>query len=120
VKPDLKKLDDYYQLFPKDIKDQGVIKFATYPPLNFPTKIADLWDGYLPIWRKHAEEDKNLSTISLEDDSELLKELEVKKNAMPFYGTGPLSSDDAKHLIISRKIRSRKGKWRTIPKKNSN
>lgn len=39
IKPELKKLDEYYDALPQEVKDEGIIKFTTYPPQNLPTKI---------------------------------------------------------------------------------
>jgi hypothetical protein len=92
------------------------MKFANYPPLNMPTVVAELWDGYLPVWRKHAEEEEKRGPQPVSDDSELLDKLKAKKNAPRYTGPGVISSDEAKYVTISRRIRSRKGKWRTVPK----
>lgn len=116
IKPDLKRLDEYYDLLPQKIKDEGIIKFATYPPQDIHTKIAELWDKYLPIWRKHDDEDRSKKSKSKKSDKKLLEYLKSFKNAPVYKGTGPISSDEANRVTITRNISTRKGKWRTVPK----
>ena len=115
IKPDLCKLDKYYELLPQEVKDEGIIKFATYPPQDLPTKIAEIWDKYLPIWRKHDDEDKKKYKEN-KNNEELLKYLKSIKKAPLYRGTKPISSDAANNVTITRNIRTRKGKWRTVPK----
>jgi hypothetical protein len=116
LKPDLKRLDEYYDLLPQAVKEKGIIKFATYPPQDTSTKIAELWDKYLPMWRKHANEKKTKSRSPKETDGDLLKHLKSLENAPPYNGPGPILSDEANSITITRNIRTRKGKWRTVPK----
>lgn len=115
IKPDLMKLDDYYEKLPQEVKNEGIMRFATYPPHDIETKIAELWDKYLPAWRKHDQEERLKPRGLPSSDPELMKRLRSVKTA-PRYTGRMVSSDDAESVTISRMIRSRKGKWRTVPK----
>lgn len=115
IKPDLMRLDEYYEKLPQEIKNEGIIRFATYPPHDIETRIAKLWDKYLPTWRKHDQEERSKPREMPKNDPELMKRLKSVKTA-PQYGGRVISSDDAESVTISRMIRSRKGKWRTVPK----
>jgi len=75
-----------------------------------------LWDKYLPIWRKHDDKQKGKKRGKKESDKELLKHLKSLENAPLYRGVGPISSDEASSVTITRNIRTRKGKWRTVPK----
>jgi len=114
LKPDLTRLDEYYDKLPQEVKDEGIIRFATYPPYDMETKISKLWDKYLPIWRKHDQEDRSGPKI-VEQDPELLKRLDRVETA-PRYTGRVVSSDEAESVTFSRTISTRKGKWRTVPK----
>ncbi|HXV80432.1 MAG TPA: hypothetical protein VEG60_11175 [Candidatus Binatia bacterium] len=61
LKEDLGKLDRYFSLFPEEIKNEGVFRFATYPPKEGSFLVTQLWDKYLPGWRKSESEREPLS-----------------------------------------------------------
>src|SRR5262249_30979189 len=55
LKEDLIKLDNYYSMFPEEIKARGVMNFAYYPPTDSSYLVTQLWDKHLPKWRESAK-----------------------------------------------------------------
>lgn len=116
VKPELHILNAYYETLPEEVRQEGIIRFATYPPQQMIGKIHQLWDQYLPVWRKHDEENRTKPLPPTRSDGALLERLKASENAPVFTGARQISSDDAKHVTITRRVRAKKGKWFTIPK----
>lgn len=52
----LRELDDYYDQFPDQVKELGVMVFAHYPPAELDNLVIELWDKHMhPDWRYGAE-----------------------------------------------------------------
>jgi len=112
LKSDLARLNEYYWTLPSDIKEQGVMKFAHYPPVEGEFLVARLWDKFMaPEWRQRAKEPPK--EISPERERELVEML----NRMKKEGrlTEPFDSDEADELQIQRKVPIKKGSWRLLP-----
>jgi hypothetical protein len=61
LKPDLRKLDAYYDAFPDDVKERGVMSFAVFPPLDDTFLVTRLWDKHMsPKWRQASSRRKPL------------------------------------------------------------
>lgn len=115
LKADTKLLDEYYSKLPEDVKLQGIMKFAIYPPEDIDTLIGKLWDKYLPIWRKHSAE-KHAEKKSPEDSKKLVEHLNnLEKNSQPIVTDNPVTADEADHVMFRRYMPIRKGKWRLLP-----
>lgn len=115
LKADMKKLDEYYSKLPDELKEQGIMRFAVYPPEDMETLIAKLWDKYLPIWRKHASEKKS-EKKDPEDSKKLVEHLNnLEKNSQPITTERPVTADEADHVMFQRTMRLRKGKWKLLP-----
>jgi len=115
LKSNLKILDDYYSSFPDDIKEQGIMKFAVYPPENTAPLISELWDRFLPLWRKHREK-KSEPPISEDSEKEIVKNLKKNlKEAVPIDSNIQLTSDNADYTLFKRMVLIKKGKWRILP-----
>lgn len=115
LKADTKLLDEYYSKLPEEVKIQGIMKFAIYPPDDIETLIGKLWDKYLPIWRKHSSE-KRIEKKSPEDSKKLVERLNnLEKNSQPIVSDNPVTADEADHVMFSRSMPLRKGKWRLLP-----
>lgn len=112
LKSDLAKLNDYYSALPPEIKEQGVMKFAHYPPVEGDFLAAKLWDKFMrPEWRQWAKEPP--MKISPERERELIKMLNrMKKEGRP---TEPFGSDEANKLQVQHKVPMKKGSWRLLP-----
>lgn len=94
-KSGLKKVDEYFSQLPDDIKEQGVMKFATYPPRDVQTSIGDIWDKVFRKWRTHAEEYEKKR--DLPPDKNLAEHLKnVDKESIPIRKQ--ITSDQADHV----------------------
>lgn len=116
LKSDLKILDDYYSSFPDDIKEQGIMKFAVYPPENTASLTSQLWDRFLPLWRKHLEERKFKPPISEDSEKEMVRNLKKNlKESVPIDNNIRPTLDNADRVLFKRMVLIKKGKWRILP-----
>ena len=116
LKSNLKILDDYYSSFPDDIKEQAIMKFAVYPPENTAPLISELWDRFLPIWRKHREEKKSKPPINEDYEKDMVRNIKKNlKKAVPVDNNIQLTTDNADHVLFKRMVLIKKGKWRILP-----
>lgn len=114
-KEDMKILDDYYSNLSEELKLQGIMKFAVYPPEDIDNLTAKLWDKFLPIWRKHSEQ-KRKEKKDPEESRKLVQHLNhVEKESQPFQSTPSITADEADHVMFKRTMPLRKGKWRLLP-----
>jgi hypothetical protein len=113
LKADLARLDAYYDAFPDAVKLRGTMSFATWPPTDGDFLTASLWDKLMrPDWRDLAK--KPPMTMSPETKKKLLEQMREMKNA-PAGGPTDFDSDDANAVLISRRVRASRGKWRRLP-----
>lgn len=116
LKNNLKILDDYYSGFPDYVKEQGIMRFAVYPPENVAPLISQLWDKFLPIWRKHQKDRCSRPPISEASEREMVQKLKKNiKGSVPIDNNFPLTSDNADHVLFKRMVLVKKGKWRILP-----
>jgi hypothetical protein len=113
LKSDLAKLNDYYSNLPQEIKEQGVMKFAHYPPVEGEFLTAKLWDKFMSAeWRKRANEVRK--EMPPDKERELVEMINrMKREGRP---AAPFDSDDADELQIQRRVPLRKGSWRLLPR----
>lgn len=69
----LRELVAYYREHKAELKAQGIMNFAAYPPLDRHTLIHDLYDSLMPRWREDAAEPK--VPISREDNARIMERL---------------------------------------------
>jgi len=113
LKADLCRLDDLYSAFPAEVREQGVMKFAHYPPVEGDFLTTRLWDRFLPRWRENAAKPLELTP---ETQARLLAEMKRMKEAAERGGEGVgIDLDKAKAVIIRRQVPARMGKWRLLP-----
>jgi len=100
---------------PEEIKQQGVMRFATYPPPENLFLVTRLWDKHMsPRWRKDQEKD-----IISEDNGEAREKIveritQFVKNSTPIPDSR-ISSDKTDQMVIKRKVLGHKGKWNRFP-----
>ncbi len=113
LKDALKYLDDYYEKLPDEIKAQGVVKFAQYPPEE-ENLVSDLWDKYLTLWRQHLEEAKKKTPLSKEEQAKIVEEMNrIKENSVPL--DHEITSAEADSAMFTSWVKPRKGKWKLFP-----
>ena len=113
LKAELARLDTYFSTLPEEVREQGVMKFAHYPPTEGDYLTARLWDRFLPKWRESASKRQEMSEESQE---KLLSELRQMTDAAKRSGGAErIDLDGADALIVRRFVTRRMGKWRLVP-----
>lgn len=114
LKADLVKINCYYDGLSESEKEKGLYVFASRPPKDDGFLITQLWDRFLPNWRKQSERvtpKDNKASIKL---VEHIKELADAKPLKPEQVDFDLSNPDS--MVIKRKLSKRRGKWWQLPK----
>lgn len=117
-KSGLAKINEYYSQFRDEIAEIGVMKYATYPPIEVETSIHKLWDAHCPSWRKNAAKKAGTKEESLpQPDSELLKHLkEVQERSQTIDPKILENMDEADYITVSHMVPVQRGSWRILPK----
>jgi hypothetical protein len=121
----LKELDEYYDQFPAEIKELGVMAFAHHPPAELDNLVVELWDKHLrPSWRDGAERPDEILARWLAAPQEEGVAADVRarvENARPVAGAdAQLEDGEPDYVVISRQVPVHKGKWRLLPKEVEN
>ena len=114
LKADLGRLDQHYSLLPEEIKNQGVIKFAPYPPTDGAFLVSQLWDKYLSKWRGTQTDVKE--PMSKEASAALVAKIrQIAEEATPADPNFEFDSEHADSMLVKRTVATRKGKWKLFP-----
>ncbi len=115
LKKDFKKLNDHYSKLPDKVTIQGVMKFAPRPPLDSDFLVTRLWDKHAgKNWRD--EKSSNAVGVNPEIQKKLMEEIrQFKENAKVVDTSIHLSSEEANHIVIEKRVPVRRGKWRLVP-----
>lgn len=118
LKSDLAKLDEHYWAMPEEVRQQGIIKFAFYPPAEGDFLVSRLWDRFMvPDWRERAREKAREIPMSKEAQEKLVKELRrIKKAMSEGQEADALGSDEVDQVHIERRVPVQRGKWRLVPR----
>ena len=108
LKDDLKNLDQYYSALSDSVKRQGLSNFATAPPDDTSFLVTQLWDKYMPGWRKIDRERKPRDP---EADKRKIAELKALTESPDLQPHDEQNIDKLSYVKITRDIRLRKGKW---------
>lgn len=115
LKAALKELDDYYSAnFADEVEKQGVMRFAGYPPSNLNNLVTEMWDRFMrPDWRA-VEDKRKQGKDGMPSDPELGKKLK-RQHEESVPTALPADPNSVDFVMVTRKHRVRKGKWRIIP-----
>lgn len=115
LKADLARLDAYYSALPEDVKREGVMSFAHYPPTDGDFITSALWDKLMaPGWRDHAKRPRK--PLPREAEKKLVDEIRQMADApRAARGAMDFDSEEADAVVIQRKVPVRRGKWRLLP-----
>lgn len=118
LKHALGQLDAHYSRLPDEVKELGVLAFASYPPHGMDNCVTQLWDNQMrPDWREVARQreselgtprDEAADKVTLEEIKQRLAEAE------PVSEEGGEPEGGADYFVTSRRVRARKGKWRMV------
>jgi hypothetical protein len=117
--PDLKKeltrLNEHYLSFPEHERERGLFKFADRPPDWKDSLITQLWDQFMsPRWRDRSD---IVNIGDPEVEKQLVDELMAlnKAPALP-QGEGGFDEESTDSLMLTRRVRKKKGSWWQMPK----
>lgn len=114
LKADLVKINRYYDGLPESEKEKGLYAFASRPPKDDGFLIAQLWDRFLPSWRKSVEfippKDNEATKKFVEQIKEVADAEPLRPDKVDFDRSNPDS------VVIKRKLSKRRGKWWQLPK----
>ena len=114
LKRDLRRLDEHYSKLPEEIRNRGVISFATSPPTDGQYLTTELWRRFLPRWPVHPEP-RSAKSGGTKVPPWLWDMVNAAKSAEQGYS----SADDADFVLIERRVPTRMGKWRLLPSEGS-
>jgi hypothetical protein len=104
LKKDLIKLNEYYKQLPDDIKKQGVMKFASEPPIGDQYLTSQVWDKYRLRHGGSMELTEQQEKSIVEQVMKLAEGDEISRQERNI--TRPLD-----HITIKRAVKERKGNW---------
>ena len=110
LKADLANLDQHYSKLPDNIKERGIMSFATHPPHDgFLT--TRLWDRLMASdWRDHKETPLNPAM-----DAALVERVNTIADAARKVGAAEhFASESDDFMLIEKSIPVRMGKWRLV------
>jgi len=114
----LAKINEYYSQFRDEIAEVGVMKYATYPPIEIETSIHMLWDIHCPSWRISASKKVEAKPEPVsKPDSALLKHLKEVQDKSKKVDSKVLDNmDEADYITVKHSVPVQKGSWRILPK----
>ena len=119
----LRELDDYYDQFPNEVKELGVMVFAHYPPAELDNLVVQLWDKHMrPDWRDGAESsDEVLARWQASQQHGSAAEFRARiESAQPLADAEAQLEDEPDYIVIGHQVPVRKGKWRLLPEEVEN
>jgi hypothetical protein len=117
-KADLVKLDQYYSVLPEEVKNRGVVTFASIPPDDTSFLVSQMWDKYMATTWRNLKTKKFDGTDKVDPETEkaiLEKIKKFAKEAKPVDQSTVVNSDDAHNMVVKHMVSKTKGKWRRFP-----
>jgi hypothetical protein len=119
LKEGLRELDEYYAGLPEEIKQLGVLQFASYPPSDIDNAVTRLWDKHMrPDWREIAKRQEaergkpRDEAAGARDVTDIRGRIDqAQPVAEPVVG-----GDGPDYFVIRRQVPIKKGKWRMVSK----
>jgi hypothetical protein len=116
----LRELDQHYDALPEEIKELGVMQFASFPPSDVENAVTRLWDKHMRAdWREAAKrQEAERGKPRDEAGHETVKEIRGRiERAQPVPDqTVGLRGEGPDYVIIRRQVPVKKGKWRMVSK----
>ena len=117
-KSDLTKLDQYYSALPEEVKNRGIVSFASIPPDDTSFFVTRMWDNYMSSTWRNIKTRKFDGTDNIDPEKEKAITEKIRKfakEATPVDRKSIGESDDAHNMVIEHLVSARKGKWRRFP-----
>lgn len=115
LKEGLKRLNAHYSTVPDHVKEQGLSRFARFPPTEGNWFVSTIFDQHLPAWR--SREEKPEVPENPAEDAELLARFKDLKNAATLE-SGQIDFDvQSPDAVLMETVMPRKrGSWYLLPK----
>jgi hypothetical protein len=118
LKTALQELDAHYDAMPEEIKQLGVLAFASYPPPTLHNAVTRLWDDHMRHdWRDIAAKLEATMGAPRDEESErrTVDELNAQIDEAELVddeaAMGPSGPD---YVLRNRQVPATKGKWRMV------
>jgi hypothetical protein len=119
LKTALQELNAHYDALPEEVKQLGVLAFASYPPPSLDNAVTRLWDGHMrPDWRDIAAKldatlgaprDKESERRTVDEFNAQIDEAELVDDESAAMGPG-----GPDYVLRRRQVPATKGKWRMV------
>ncbi len=114
LKADLGRLDAHFSSLPQEVRDLGIMRFASRPPLEGDFLTTALWDRFLsPKWRELSDEEKMKPPPQIDGLAKQISKFGEAKSTEP--DPHGIDMDNVDSMIIQRSIPLQRGKWRILP-----
>lgn len=112
-KEDLRKIHEYFEKFPRKVREQGLHAFAKFVPDICGLKLPHIWDEYTN-YHKYNE---SKSITPPQKHESLIKEINDFKNALELKSEEiDFQPEDIDALYLERRVHRRKGFWYQVSK----
>jgi hypothetical protein len=118
LKKDLAKLDQHYSTLSDEVKNRGVVSFASIPPDDITFLTTQLWDKYMSSkWREiKTRKFDGTDNVNPEVEKQIFEKIrKFTKDAQPIDHKEVGSSDEMHSMVLSHMIPKNKGKWKMFP-----
>lgn len=122
LKAALAELDVYFESLPDHVKEQGVMRFAGFPPSTLDNEVTKSWDQLMrPDWREIGREreeqiaDPEFWTRPLASAAEVQA---TQSSATPLTEeeAQAVGESDPDLMFVKRSVPVRRGRWRIVPR----
>ncbi|MBC7192937.1 hypothetical protein [Marinobacter sp.] len=114
LKKDLGKLNAHYMELPQEIKDKGVLSFASRPPTDEDYLTSELWDLLGPSWRNG---ERDTVPITQETNDKILEHVKQFTDAPTLPPDAVVESiDEVDSVSLQRSVRRKRGSWYQVPR----
>ncbi|GGE76458.1 hypothetical protein GCM10011533_31080 [Streptosporangium jomthongense] len=114
LKMDLGRLNAHYMEFPQEVKDKGVLSFASRPPTEVDYLTSELWDLLGPSWRNS---EGDTAPITQETNDKILEHVKQFTDAPTLPPDGIVDPlDEVDSVSLQRSVRRKRGSWYQVPK----
>jgi hypothetical protein len=118
LKNDLAKLDQHYSALSDEVKNRGVVSFASIPPDDLSFLTTQMWDKYMsPKWREiKTRKFDGTDKVNPEIENQIFEKIrKFTKEAQPISHKEAVDSDQMHSMVLSHMVSARKGKWKRFP-----
>lgn len=120
LKEALAELDKHYDALPQEIKQLGVLQFASYPPAELDNAVTRSWDKHMRgDWRESAQQKEAARGKPRDEvaDRVTVAEMRARMDEAELVAEGAeLGPDGPDYFVIRRQVPIKKGKWRMVSK----